>query len=105
MVSGGGVQPSGELPAVHICSECIELAGEILNTPTEATQEGVEWNAILNGGLAYEWACVHQRGGQRDVVIVRRIGSQKSFGYIAGDGEVADPELVAQIIRRHQEQL
>ncbi|MBI3203001.1 MAG: ClpX C4-type zinc finger protein [Myxococcales bacterium] len=105
MVSGGGAQPRGQLPAVHICSGCIELAGEILDAPVSVAEGGVEWTAVLNDGSAYEWACVPQRGGQPNVVIVRRLGSAKSFGYVLGEGEVADVTLVAWIVQRFQEQL
>jgi hypothetical protein len=106
LVGGGGKQARGDLPVVFICDECIGLCHQIVAAePRKGDLETPEWTPFVSDGRRFEWAVHASRLQQRDVMIVRVIGQEKSVGVVLDDGQVASTELALKTVVRMHEQL
>lgn len=129
LIQGGGKQPTGELPVVLICCECIDLCAEIIrqsSRPTVVTRKGAQndprfaklylpltdWAEIEVDGEKYRWSSARVTMSEHDasgklttkarpmvMISVGRVG-EPAVGVMYEDGTEPTLELAVEAVRR-----
>lgn len=118
LIQGGGKQPSGELPIVFICNECIGLCAHIIGEGTARPRHEnlyeplTPWAEIELDGERYRWSAARVTMSEHDasgkltskarpmvMISVGKIG-EPAVGVMYEDGTEPTEELAVEAIRR-----
>lgn len=107
LIAGGGQQGVRHLPSVRICGACVDLCRQILSSQAETSrQQGPEWHALEHAGRSYEWT--HEsilNDEQQRMLLVRRAGAVRSFGWVVARKEDATADTARWVIEHYGDRL
>jgi hypothetical protein len=98
LIGGGGDQPAGKLPVVHICSECISLCNRILLD--RPSPRHTPWTLFVIAGKQYEWAAFTQDDGDTFMMVRRAGNDKKSFGLVLEPGDLPSTDLARETVEK-----
>ena len=103
LIAGGGKQPTGDLPVVFICDECVELCHAIIDRKPDKSAPA-RWSVVDDGDEEFEWTPVPQPDGST-LIVVRRSGSEKSVGGVLPKGTSITTDRIREIIQTLRDRL
>jgi hypothetical protein len=99
LVTGGGQQPRGVLPAVAICNQCIALSCQILGGSTPLPPTEFHWKSFVHEGHGFEWTVLPQPD-HTQLMVIKRTGTEKSIGWVIDANDVPTAEIAKEAIKR-----